>query len=379
MSKTELKIVQERALITDEKSTEDILAESAKMDAAIDMIVTYLESSEQSKNIAFKAMKRIKKEGLDPIPEIYQVWYCYYTGNFPELCETLDKLTEIGRGFSNRVIARLYVEFFSDIQHFNAIQKAEKDVQIVLESVVSLLKSAGSESTRYGEIIERVGMLTQKDQGVEQMKAIIDVLTHETKRMISHNSELNEALNSQSLQVKNLRKDLKVKQEEVFTDALTGIANRRKFEMSLTKLIEANEAGKRRPSMMMIDIDHFKNFNDKFGHLVGDQVLRAVASIINKNVENEGLAARYGGEEFCVLLPKNNLASALKLAKKVREAVADKKMVGRNTKRDLGKLTVSIGVTQYRAKEELTSFINRADTALYTAKNAGRDRVVGEP
>jgi diguanylate cyclase len=128
----------------------------------------------------------------------------------------------------------------------------------------------------------------------------------------------------------------------------------------------------------MCDIDHFKAFNDTWGHQTGDQVLRLVANCLSENVKGRDTAARYGGEEFVVILPQTQLAGAVNLANQIRAKVESKKLVKKSTGDILGIITISCGVTQYDPNESAEDFVRRADECLYAAKRAGRNRVISE-
>ena len=127
----------------------------------------------------------------------------------------------------------------------------------------------------------------------------------------------------------------------------------------------------------MIDIDHFKRFNDQFGHQTGDQVLRLVATTLKSTIRDSDLAARYGGEEFVVVLPETELDGAMFLAEKIRRSVYDKKLLRKSTNEIIGRVTASIGVGIYRAGETADQFVDRVDGYLYEAKRHGRNCVVG--
>jgi diguanylate cyclase len=131
-------------------------------------------------------------------------------------------------------------------------------------------------------------------------------------------------------------------------------------------------------SLLMTDIDHFKAFNDTYGHLTGDQVLRLVAQSVKQNVKGQDIAARYGGEEFAVILPNTVLRSAVTVADHIRRAVMSKELMKRSTGEHLGRITISIGVASLRPGDNMQSLIGRADTCLYAAKRAGRNRVICE-
>ena len=125
-------------------------------------------------------------------------------------------------------------------------------------------------------------------------------------------------------------------------------------------------------------IDHFKLYNDTYGHQTGDQVLRLVAHTLKTNVKGRDLAARYGGEEFAIILPHTTLDDALKLAEQIRRAVYTKELVKKTTAESLGRITISIGAALYRPGESVEALIHSADSCLYAAKHAGRNMVKSE-
>jgi len=130
--------------------------------------------------------------------------------------------------------------------------------------------------------------------------------------------------------------------------------------------------------LMMADIDHFKRFNDTYGHQLGDLVLRLVAKALTDGIKGRDVACRYGGEEFGILLPKTRLEDAIKLADQLRASIGSRRVVMRGDDRDLGNITLSLGVSCYRPGEPAGDFVQRADAALYGAKRRGRNRVCSE-
>ena len=128
--------------------------------------------------------------------------------------------------------------------------------------------------------------------------------------------------------------------------------------------------------MLLLDIDLFKNFNDSFGHQVGDQVLRLVARTLTDNVKGRDIAARYGGEEFAILLPDTPAAAGMRVAESLRKSMESRDIVNKATNQSLGRITLSIGVAEYAPGESIEEIVTRADAALYDAKRTGRNKVV---
>jgi len=157
-------------------------------------------------------------------------------------------------------------------------------------------------------------------------------------------------------------------------DTLTGLFNRFWMDRMLVRQMERARVGCEPLSLLMIDVDHFKDFNDRHGHVAGDGALRCVASTMRDAVRPTDLVARYGGEEFAVLLPGAQLEQAREVAERVRRAVRGASVVHVDG-RPLPSVTISLGVAQMPEDATPTGFIDVADSALYRAKEAGRDRV----
>ncbi len=181
-------------------------------------------------------------------------------------------------------------------------------------------------------------------------------------------------MNNTTNTLEEIQKKFVKAKDELLKDFLTGVLNRKGFTEKLENLVKNTTD----LCLLMLDIDHFKSFNDKHGHIVGDEVLKFVAKNIEKTVRGGDVVARYGGEEFVVVLPKTELMGAKAVAENIRSSFANIKLQRKNQSGDLGKITVSIGGAQFLRCENLETFINRADEALYFAKNSGRNRVATE-
>jgi len=165
---------------------------------------------------------------------------------------------------------------------------------------------------------------------------------------------------------------------ESLTDPLTTLANRKYFDEALADVLAESAASNEPMSLMLTDIDHFKTFNDTYGHLTGDQVLRLVALTVKQNVKGQDIAARYGGEEFAVVLPRTTLREAITVGDQIRRSVMSKELMKRSSGEHLGRVTISIGVATVRSGDTTHSLIERADGCLYAAKRNGRNRVICE-
>jgi diguanylate cyclase (GGDEF)-like protein/PAS domain S-box-containing protein len=157
------------------------------------------------------------------------------------------------------------------------------------------------------------------------------------------------------------------------TDTLTGFYNRRYYEKNISKILKKH----RTLSLMMIDIDHFKQVNDKFGHTFGDFVLAEFSKIVSKNLREHDICIRWGGEEFIIILPNTKQETAEEIAERIRKSVKEKEL--KDPKSDISMLIkCSIGVTEQKDNDSKTTIFDRADANLYEAKSSGRDMVVSK-
>jgi len=156
-------------------------------------------------------------------------------------------------------------------------------------------------------------------------------------------------------------------------DPLTGLLNRRAILNKLEESIKHSRRYETNLSVIMLDIDHFKEINDSYGHFVGDHGLKRIALFLQRKIRDTDVAGRLGGDEFLIVLPKAIMSSALTTAERIRENLANTKM--RNLIGDVFSMTVSQGVASYKPGDSVSSLVSRSDAAMYRAKQNGRNRV----
>ena len=200
-------------------------------------------------------------------------------------------------------------------------------------------------------------------------------LSHATRRAEQQNQQLETQLRASTLEVTRLKEHLEQVRRDAMTDALTNLANRKAFDEALERACAESERTGAPVTLALVDIDHFKKFNDTWGHQTGDQVIRFVASVLGRHAEPPRLAARYGGEEFAFLCPAEGAGRVAPVLEEMRREIGCRRLKRRSTNEELGNVTISAGYAQRRRGETISAFIERADAALYASKRAGRDRV----
>lgn len=328
--------------------------------------------STETKVIAQKTIERITSLGLTPHPPVYELWFRYFQGD-KNVIHAIDSHAGV---MDEATCLRLHRKLLSESAMEEAVKKVGDHMSASIEELARFVGTAQSATIVYGETLERASEELKQAKTVEQFGVTMSSIVNDTKKMVEKNQELEIQLVNSSSQVTELRKNLDMVRKEIFTDGLTNLYNRKGFDKMIIEQMEDSDKADVPLSLLMLDIDHFKNFNDSFGHQVGDQVLRLVARTLTDNIKGRDIAARYGGEEFSIILPGTPLQNALALAESLRRTVESKEIVNKTTNKVLDRITLSIGAAQYIKAEGMTNLISRADAALYQAKHAGRNRVV---
>ena len=337
------------------------------------------KEKELTNDISRKVMDRIKREDILPTPENYELWFVYYARSIPEVVRVIDAIVESGQPISDYVCNELYSRFLSDLRNEETVRNKGAQVQNTIMSVSSAVHGVKEATRNYGETLSQVNSKIHTAKTQSEIQAVVQFASESTKTMMNQSTQLEEMLKLSNDAMEELRRDLEHVRREAMTDGLTGLANRKAFDKEFDRVLQEAQQNKTMFTLLMLDIDHFKSFNDNFGHQVGDQVLRLVARTLKDSLKGKDFAARYGGEEFSIILPETDLAGAVVVGNMLRKAVASKDVINRSTGKVLGRITMSVGVAEYMGEKTPEDLIERADGALYTAKHNGRNQVAAAP
>ena len=180
------------------------------------------------------------------------------------------------------------------------------------------------------------------------------------------------------LEMKNLRAEVAKLNAEATIDSLTKINNRRAFDVEIDNCVSNSKSQGKPLCMLLVDLDHFKEFNKKFSRTIGDKVLRFVATLLKNNIKGSDFLARFSGDQFSIILPETEYSDALTVAENIRDRLSKQTLSDSAAKIELGTITASIGVTDYQLNDTAEDLINKADKCMHEAKRSGRNRVVGE-
>jgi diguanylate cyclase len=323
---------------------------------------------------AKKAFELMEELNVPPIPQNYEIWFGYASDQMPKLKTTLDKIIAKNVSFTIDVSSEIYRRFFSNVENAEMINETSLKIENEVSGVLDILGTASDEFAGFQNTIKtNLQDISSEDKPVD-FEDFIQNIVKETWKMQDTNEQLQSQLHKSSSEITNLRESLEETRKESLTDALTGISNRKMFDSFLSQVSKEAVADDIPLCLVIADIDHFKKFNDTYGHQIGDQVLKLVAADLSNNVKGQDLAARYGGEEFAIVLPKTEIGNALLLTEQIRKSIASKKIRNRQTDTDFGAVTMSFGIAELRGNEPIEKFIQRADIALYKAKENGRNQ-----
>jgi len=337
-------------------------------------------AGEHERTLAFAeiALGQIKALRHASTPRNYEIWYTYATGYNTSLNHTINELLSLNGTLSDSDLEQIYANFISSSRFGEKIDNVGARVMGEIDQVMAMIDAAAGSASTYSESLSNVSneLTTTKDR--DGLRSIVEGLVATANEMKQNNEALEQRLSASREEINQLQEHLAVVRTESLTDPLTGLSNRKHFDERLSLAIEEAAERSEALSLIMTDIDHFKAFNDTWGHLTGDQVLRLVAMSLKQNVKGQDTAARYGGEEFGVILPNTVLRAALTVADHVRRAVMSKELMKRSTGQNLGRVTISLGVATLHKGDTVQTLIARADACLYAAKRNGRNRVICE-
>jgi diguanylate cyclase len=325
--------------------------------------------------VAQETLDLMRLHGVPPTGANYEVWLGYRLARSSALRETIDARVASGQGFTADFNDQLHERFFTGLGASAQIVLAGEQIARDLGQVLAFLKAAETKSGDYGRTLESAATDLNRGMPPEQIRQIVSGLAAATLDMANHNQHLNQQLQRSTQEIETLRTSLESVRVESLTDSLTGLANRRMFDETLRMRIEESRAQRTELCVLLCDIDHFKRFNDTWGHHTGDQILRFLASAMQAHARPDFLVARHGGEEFAMLLPRVTPRAAAQVAEALRGAIQAKRLRRRSTNEDLGQVTVSIGIAQLQPGDTPQGFIERADACLYSSKRNGRNQV----
>ncbi len=334
----------------------------------------YSEDKDQAGEYLRLSLGFIAKYNLPADPACYSVWYQYIAGKNPHLKAAIDHFINSKLPITVKTIKKLYKDHILEKDR-TITENLLHELRLVINGISRYAIDTTGDITGNGKRLQALVQELEEDEDMDSLSRTMDKIIHEAKDLVQTGKSFQGRMTSSSQELAILRKKLDMSKRDAETDALTGLLNRRGFEKRLHPLLKDPGSCF---CLVMIDIDHFKRVNDTYGHLVGDSILKALANLLKQQTKGKDSLARFGGEEFIILLPETRLEQAGIVAEDIRKKLAAQEWKQRKTGQSMGKITISLGVSQYRPNESEATLMHRVDTALYAAKRDGRNRVVTE-
>lgn len=340
-------------------------------DTRATVLALYPEDSREAAALLKKAVPLMVRHNIAPNPVHYALWYTYSKGQEPELNRHLDRVLKDFDYFPPESATKLFREYIirdeladarvGQQDAINLVDDMERDVSRSVKGNLDFQASLG----QFLHLLE--------EPASERLPVILTELQQSTRLMHSQQQHFLTQLQSAQHEIKSLRDKLERAQLAATLDGLTELLNRSTFNR---KLEQAMSDGAAAVALVMLDIDHFKQFNDQYGHPLGDRVLQHVARVLRDCLPSGAMAARYGGEEFCIILTDcPDLDAAGAFAERLRLKVQSLRVKARGTDTVLDTITASFGVAHAQPGDSPESLLTRADDALYQAKRGGRNQV----
>jgi diguanylate cyclase len=339
------------------------------------LLELFPEETREAAALLKKAVPLMMSHSIPPNPVHYALWYSYSKGLDAELNRRLDKTVKDFDCFPPETAIKLFREF---IIH-SELEEARAGQQQVIELVDDIEGDVSRNligSRNFQNSLEH-GLAALHDPVCNDLPAVLHELQHSTQSMQDEQQKFLGRLQAAQEEIKCLRAQLERAHIAATLDNLTQVFNRNAFTRLLEQILRDDPKD---IALVMLDIDHFKQFNDQYGHPLGDRVLQQVGLLLRNLVPPRAIAARYGGEEFCVILRDcSSPATAFAFAEKLRLNINALRIKVRSTDEVLKSISASFGYALAATGDNFESLLTRADDALYQAKRVGRNNVHPKP
>lgn len=331
------------------------------------------EASEAASSLR-EAVPLMTKYKISVTPDNYTLWYEYTLKRNSELNKRMDEMIASSAAFTPEAVNKLLKEYVLPTRSsVTGMPEALRSLTKILDRAEEGLNAAGGDALGLAQDIAPLLAELDEESSPDAVERVGKTLYSAVEKIYLAAEEFHQKAEKSKSEITELKKEVAQATKEAVTDPLTKLFNRRKLDKTLKQAIDDRENNESAQLyVMMLDIDHFKSFNDEYGHQVGDQVLVYTASLLKKSIPSQ-FVARYGGEEFAVITKGIDQAATFNLAEDYRKALAAAKLVKRGTQEPIRAITTSVGITAYQAGDDAASIIERADEALYDAKSLGRN------
>jgi diguanylate cyclase len=328
--------------------------------------------------IAKAALGKISALGERADPKSFALWYGYSAGDSGLLTAAVNARLANKRALTPKDVEELHNTYIAPGDMPDKVDRLGARIAGETGQVAVAVGTAGSAAGAYSADLASA---TQRLGGIkdgEGVRSVVEHLLKSAREMAATNARLQVQLQAMWEEIAQLRRELTALRAESQTDPLTSLGNRRCFTGALERAIAECIAAKEALTLLMVDVDGIRAINETYGHVVGDRVLRFVAVTLKDGITGRDLAARYRDDRFAVMLPRAQLAPAVRTAEQFRHAIMKCELIKRSTGEKQARLTVSIGVATLHDIMSAQALVEAAEFCLHAAKRSGRNCVISE-
>lgn len=313
----------------------------------------------------------INKHKIPVNPANYAVWYEYVSGEnrvlVDEINHRLSQKLPISAEFTQELFEKHVLMGMPD-----RLESTNNGLKLVVDNTLGNINKTEADAAHSISELNNSKSLLNNCRDINELHNLVSDILASTQMLTKASKDLKHDLETSSQEIAKLKAELESVKEASRTDGLTGLLNRGAFNLELNTLCENPKPN---IALALFDLDHFKNINDTYGHVLGDKILQYFSGLLQKHAGENHLVARYGGEEMAMLLMDISLEEARSITDKIRVALADSRLKKKGKEEYIDQVTVSVGLSMLEAKDSPTSVIERADKALYKSKDQGRNQV----
>lgn len=335
----------------------------------------YAQDRNKSIEVLRHALAHIGRQPAALNPQTFTIWYEHVCGINEGLSAALEARMAAGQAITDEEVTQLHDQFILARDARRALD-AGVLLRKLIQDVIGSAQAAGEDLSHFNLTLEQRAKALQAPLEQTAVDELVAELLGDTQQIRAMTREVTERFDASARDYAQLQARLQHAQDLALIDPLTGLYNRRGFAEAVGSLCTAHEPLKD-VCLIFGDLDRFKSINDQYGHVLGDQVLAAVADAMRATIKGRDIAARWGGEEFVVLLPATTLEGARVLAEQLRREIGKYRVRGPQGS-VLATVTMSIGVAQGAATDSIEHLVERADRRMFAAKQRGRNCVVAD-
>ncbi|WP_294945849.1 GGDEF domain-containing protein [Sulfurivirga sp.] len=332
------------------------------------------DKNPRAERIFEQVVEALRERDITPNALNFAVWYAYFNGNIPALKAEMDTILADDYGYQDRYGRELFDKYL--LAEDSALADLDRALRHLMQSLARRIEQLARRMEKQTQTLSEASEQLAQPLDQERLNEITQTVLNTAEELKQDTEQFERTILSSADEIKRLRKELLQARMESMRDELTGLLNRRAFNETMAELTVAYEDRPDRLHLIMTDIDHFKKFNDTFGHLTGDSVLRYFAKLMLKTQRENEVICRYGGEEFAIIVKDDPLERVKERAEELRHKLTQAQLKRKTDAKHLGTITASFGIGQFHGSDDtIEAFIERADKALYLAKKCGRNQV----